>query len=145
MTTKEKLELEKRKNGFDSFRKERMPILHGFAEMLGCESPHEILIAPEKFLPYIDKYMEMQDVSDNNRIWLLTRIGYFIGELLIGKFDGCWMVDEEIESKTFARYVIGELEGEVGKVIDPFLLAQVYVDTPPPRKLIEQLGAATNS
>ena len=145
MTAKEKLELEKRKNGFDAFRKERMPILHGFAEILGCENPHEILIAPEKFLYYIDGYMEMQDVTNANRTWLLTRIGYFIGEFLISKFGGCWMVDEGVGSKTFARYVVGEFEGEAEKVIDPFFFAQTYVDTPPPRSLIEQVDAATNS
>ncbi|BBP59831.1 hypothetical protein [Pseudomonas sp. St316] len=142
MTVKEKDELERRKIGFDTFRKERMPILHNFAEILGYESPHEILIVPEKFLPYISKYMELQDVSDENRSWLLTRIGYFVGELLASKFDGCWIVDEEIDSSTFSKYVIGDFGGGGSeKVVDPFFLAQTYVDTLPPRSLIEHVDA----
>ncbi|EIK64154.1 hypothetical protein PflQ8_2442 [Pseudomonas fluorescens Q8r1-96] len=146
MTDEEKTELKKRKDRFDVFRKECMPVLHDFANILGCESPHEILIVPEKFLPYISKYMAAQDVSDSNRIWLMTRIGYFIGEWLVGKFDGCWVVDESVESKTFSRYVIGEFGGAgAGKVIDPFSLAQAYVDTRPPRNLIEQLDLVVNS
>lgn len=146
MTDEEKAELKKRKDRLDVFRQERMPVLHDFAKVLGCESPHEILIVPEKFLLYISKYMEAQDVSDDSRTWLLTRIGYFIGEWLVSRFDGCWVVDESVESKTFSRYVIGEFGSSgSGKVIDPFSLAQAYVDTRPPRKLIEQLDAVVNS
>ena len=146
LTAEEKTKLEKRKAGFDAFRDERMPVLHRFSEILGCPNPHEILIMPEKFIPYISKYMEEQDVEGDNYTWLLTRIGYFIGELLVSKFDGCWMVDERVDSDSFSRYVIGEFGySETGKVIDPFLLAQVYVDTPPPRNLVEQLDAVAKS
>jgi hypothetical protein len=139
LTAAEKAELEKRKAGFAMFREERMPVLHKFAEILECPEPHEILIMPEKFLPYISKYMEEQVIQGDNRTWLLTRIGYFIGELLVSKFDGCWMVDERVDSDTFSRYVVGEFAGmSPEKVIDPFQLAQIYVDSAPPRSLVKQ-------
>ncbi len=142
LTAAEKAKLKRRKIEFTAFREERMPILHKFAEILGCPESHEILIMPEKFLPYISKYMEGQFVQGDNRTWILTRIGYFIGELLVSKFDGCWMVDERVDSDTFSHYVIGEFVGmDPEKVIDPFLLAKIYVDSTPPRNLVEQFEA----
>lgn len=132
--------LENRKAEFENFRKERLPVLHKFAEILGCQNPHEILVTPEKFLPYISEYMKNQSIADDNRIWILTRIGYFIGELFISKFDGCWMLDDRIESKTFSRYVIGQFTSYAPeKVIDPFAWAQIYVDAEPPRNLSEHV------
>lgn len=137
LTSIQRSELLKRKAGFAAFRKERLPVLHKFAEIIGCPQPEGILLKPESYLSYISKYCEDQVVSNDNYTWFLTRIGYFIGELYVNAFDGCWDVDENPSSETFSCYVIKDFSmiDDQSKVVDPFAIAKIYVDTPAPRRL----------
>lgn len=133
--------LARRVEGFDAFRSERLPVLHEFCKSLGFAEPHEVLIHPEKFLPLLDSGFRHSVISDENRVWFITRIGYFIGEYLIGRYEGCWLVDKEPDSSTFARYVVGDFSfgDEIDPVIDPFEIAQGYTDTPVPRELAQAI------
>ena len=137
LTDQEEIELEKRKAGFEQFRDERLPVLVYFAERLGFENAYEIIREPKKFLYEISEFMADQDVLDDDRIWILTRIGYFIGECLIQQFGGCWKVNEIPDSVFFSHYVVSEFRGlnNPNAMADPFGIAQEFVDTRPPRDL----------
>ncbi|MDH2436134.1 hypothetical protein QCD60_26745 [Pokkaliibacter sp. MBI-7] len=128
--------LKERINNFEKFRKERLPVLHKFSEAIGLPNPHEILLVPKRYLPYLDEFLEDQVIEEHNRSWLITRIGYFFGEILVEEFQGCWMVDENTSSENFTKYVIGDFENNINTLtVDPFLFAARFVDTPAPRSL----------
>ncbi|MBK5302014.1 MULTISPECIES: hypothetical protein [Gammaproteobacteria] len=133
--------LARRISGFDSFKSERMPVLHEFCKSLGFDEPHEVLNQPEKFLPMMDSGFKNAVISEENRAWFITRIGYYIGEYLISLYDGLWLVDKDPSSPTFARYVVGDFsyEGVITQVVDPFEMAQCYADTPVPRFLKQEI------
>ncbi|MBF6028399.1 hypothetical protein ICY20_11660 [Pseudomonas sp. P115] len=122
---------------FETFRAERLPVLHEFCKALGFDQPHEVLIEPKKVLPLLDRGLQHAVISEENRAWLVTRIGYYIGEYLISLLGGYWLVDQDPSSPSFARYVVGDFscEGADTEVIDPFEIAQRYATTPAPRFL----------
>lgn len=99
--------LARRKAGFSAFKSERLPVLHEFCTSLGFEQPHEVLNTPGKFLAQLDSGFRSAVISEANRVWFITRIGYYIGEYLATRYDGYWQVDEDPASPTFARYVVG--------------------------------------
>ena len=140
MTSEASALLQKRKAGFDQFYAELMPVLVDFVEKLGIKPPHEVLRAAVQFVPPLDHALKnMVVASAEDRTWLLTRMGYFIGEYFVQKYGGCWSVNEAQDSKFFARYVVGQFAGlGTAAVLDPFEVAMDFVDTPVPRHL-EQL------
>ncbi|MCD5977711.1 hypothetical protein [Pseudomonas quasicaspiana] len=143
MNTGETLEslLARRVAGFDSFKAERMPVLHEFCKSLGFDQPHEVLNQPEIFLSLLDRGFINTVVSEENRVWLITRIGYYIGEYLVCLYHGLWLVDKDPSSPTFAKYVVGDFsfEGVSTQVVDPFEMARRYVETPVPRFLKQEI------
>jgi hypothetical protein len=62
---------------------------------------------------------------------LITRLGYFVGEYCVQKYSGCWFVDDLGGSRYFGRYVAGRFASVANEsaMVDPFLVAQEYVDT----------------
>ncbi|MFB3304699.1 hypothetical protein [Pseudomonas sp. AMR01] len=133
--------LARRMAEFERFRFERLPVLHEFCEALGFEQPHEVLNTPEKFLARLDSGFQNTVISEEDRVWFITRIGYYIGEYLAVVYRGYWLVDEDPASPAFARYVVGgfSFEGVVAPTVDPFNVAQRYADTPAPRFLAEEM------
>lgn len=133
--------LARRVAGFDSFKTERMPVLHEFCKSLGFDQPHEVLNGPEKFLSLLDSGFMNAVVSDENRIWLITRMGYYIGEYLVCLYDGLWLVDKDPSSPSFTKYVVVDFsfEGVIDRVVDPFEMAQYYVNTRAPRFLKQEI------
>ena len=109
-------------------------------------TPREVLRAAVQFVPPLDR--ALQDVgvaSAEDRTWLLTHVGYFIGEYFVQKYGGCWSVSEAQDSKFFARCVVGQF-AKLGTaaVFDPFDVAKDYVDAPAPRhleQLLNEFGA----
>lgn len=133
--------LARRMAEFETFRAERLPVLHEFCKALGFDQPHEVLIEPNKFLPLLDRGLQHAVISEENRVWLVTRIGYYIGEYLISLLGGYWLVDQDPLSPSFARYVVGDFscQGANTEVIDPFEIAQRYATTPEPRFLRQEI------
>jgi len=105
------MDIELQKENFGQFRKECLPVLHEFSQALGFHNPHEILINPENFLSSIDEWLAQQEINDENKVWLATRIGYFIGEYFAVKYDGCWSVCESPSSRYYGHYVVCEFSG----------------------------------
>lgn len=93
------IDIEKQKERFESFRKERMPVLHDFSQKLEFQNPHEILINPQAFLEPISSWLSEQEISKEARNWIIVRVGYFLGEFFVEKHDGCWSVCEASGSR----------------------------------------------
>jgi hypothetical protein len=129
----------------DQFLAERMPVLADFANRLELTDPVIIVADPEKFLQPIDEFMRYQILEPEDRVWILTRLGYFIGELLINRLGGCWFVNEIPDSRYFLRYVVGRFPsiGNANAMIDPFYVADVYLSQPPGRSLSMFLDQVT--
>ena len=129
---------------FETFRSERLPVLHEFCKALGLDQPHEVVNEPQKFLPLLDRGFQDAVISEENRVWLVTRIGYYIGEYLISLLGGYWLVDKNPLSPSFARYVVGDFssEGANAEIIDPFEIAQRYGTTSTPRFLRQSIETA---
>lgn len=140
------LQLERRKAEFDQFFQDLMPKLVDFVGRLGIHPPHEVLKQAARYLPYVDRACsDMTYSNPDERAWLLARIGYFIGEYLVQQYGGCWYVNDIEGSKYFARYVVGKFTvlNSPLPMVDPFSVAQQYVDTPVPRKLEELVAVVT--
>jgi hypothetical protein len=135
--------LEKRKAGFGQFYQQLIPALVEFMDKLGIQPAHEVLKQAVQFGPPVERAVRDLVVKDGqDRTWLLARMGYFIGEYFAQKYGGAWYVNEIEESRYFARYVVGKFNGlhDPKPMIDPFQIAQTYVDTPPPRTLEKLLA-----
>ncbi len=119
----------KRKENFNSFLNERMPLLVNFMTNLGYEQPHLVLLEAEKFIPTLSAYLKGQEIDSEDRNWLTTVIGYFIGEVLVQKYDGLWFFNEDANSMTYGKYVVGGFS-TVNKsiAIDPFNASYKYVN-----------------
>jgi hypothetical protein len=110
---------------FEQFLAERMPVLVQFAEALGSPEPHRILNEPHLFAAGISDWLAHQTVGDEDRPWLLSRLGYFIGEYLVIRFGGLWFVCEAADSKFCGRYVVGQFTDvkNTKALADPFEVA----------------------
>ncbi|WP_426321947.1 hypothetical protein [Pseudoduganella sp. R-43] len=144
MTAQDMATLEKRKAGFNEFYGELMPVLVDFVGKLGIQPAHEVLNHAAQFAPYVEQALQDMLVADEgDRAWLLTRMGYWVGEYFVQEFGGCWFVNDIPGSRYFSRYVVGKFAKakDQAMMIDPFEIAASYVDTPPPRRLTALLAA----
>lgn len=137
LLAEERILRDHRRANFDDFLAERMPVLADFAEALGLQDPAMIVADPERYLPSVDAYMATQVVEPNDRVWILTRIGYFVGEIMVQRLGGCWVLNEIPDSRFFLRYVVGEFVSvpNPNAMVDPFDAAAAFVDEPPGRRL----------
>lgn len=139
MTHEERQLLEKRRVSFRAFSAERAPVLSDFAERLELPTPARISTEPTLFLNRVDAFMREQEIDEDDRLWILTRMGYYIGELLIEKLGGGWFVNEDPDSRYFLHYVVGRFPGasNQGAMVAPFEVAAYLVAQPPGRSLID--------
>lgn len=131
-------DIEQRKANFQQFYGELIPVLVDFVGKLGIDPAHEVLHNAGQFAPLLGTALRSMTVeSTEDRLWLVTRMGYFIGEYFAQKHGGCWFVNEVPDSRYFGRYVVGHFAslGDALPMIDPFLVAQAYVDETVPRSL----------
>ena len=128
----------RRRAGLEVFVQESMPVLIDFMERLELPYPDMVLKEAEKYAAPLDAWMRDQVIEPGNRIWILTRIGYFIGELLNQRLGGCWFLDEDAGSPYFLQYVVGQFTrlNNPNARIAPFALADYYVAQPPGRDLL---------
>lgn len=137
--------LDRRRAGFDEFLAERMPVLAEFMQVLQFPNPALVLVEAEKYLAGLDQWVSLQVIgSEDDRIWLLTRLGYFVGEYLVQGLNGCWIFNENPESQTFGRYVVGQFSKIRNRnaMVDPFMVADMCIAEPPGRSLQNLLDEA---
>jgi hypothetical protein len=147
MTKEDAALLDRRKAVFDDFYDDLLECLVDFVDKMGIGHAHKVLKQADLFVPYLARALEKMEVDgDDERIWLLARVGYFLGEYFVQRYGGCWYVNDIPGSRYFARYIVGQFSrlGHPTAMIDPFQAAEVYVDTPAPRdleKLIAEVEA----
>jgi len=138
MTPEQKYVLDKRKKDFPVFYEQLIPSLVDFISKMGISPAYEVLKNAPTFVPLLSTALQDLDVVDEqDKVWLQTRLGYFIGEYFAQKYSGAWYPNENPTSRYFARYVVGKfaLKGERELNLDPFFLAEAYICAPMPRAL----------
>jgi hypothetical protein len=138
--------LERRREGFETFYSELMPCLVDFVGKMGVQPAHMVLTQAAAYAPILEEALQNMAVADDDdRDWIVARMGYFIGEYFVQQFAGCWMVNDIPESRYFARYVVGRFEGakNLAMSIDPLEMAINFVEAPMPRRLQSLLDAAS--
>lgn len=143
LTSSERKLLADREAEFDEFLEDRMPVLAEFMEALGLPDPPMVLVEAERYLPPLDLWLKDQDIKADDETWLLTRIGYFIGEYLVQRLGGCWFLNDVPDSKYFARYVVGEFAETPNRnaMVDPFDIASVFIAEPRGRSLSQLVNS----
>lgn len=156
--TAEEVEIRtKRRKAFRSFVADIKPAVLEFAEFIGVENPQTAVEQPENFLKVLEAFLKVEDVSEleqKDKEWLHLRLMYFIGQLLLHRYGGIWFLNENLEAKSFLRYVVGYFErGAVPKnlSVDPFSVVEDFLALPPERSLIltikeveEEMGLKEN-
>jgi hypothetical protein len=136
METPEEL-LTRRRAGLSLFADESKPVLREFATDLGALRPEDISLDPLRFSDLIDRWCSQQELSDDDAIWLTTRIAYFLGAVIIHRYRGTWDVCDHPGHGTYGRYVVSAQ----GKHFDVFDAAHSFVGSPPPRSLREAIAS----
>lgn len=137
LTPDEQALRDRRRAGFEAFFQESMPVLVEFMNNLELPEPHMVLRDPDRFLAPVDAWMRNQEVAAEDRVWILTRLGYFIGQLLNARHGGHWFLNEVPDSRYFLRYVVGRFTRipNPNAMVDPFHVADVYLSQPAGRSL----------
>jgi hypothetical protein len=135
LNSDEKALIENRRLRFDLFLAERMPVLTDFMLRLELPNPAMVLVEADKYLAALDEWLRDQHVDPNEKTWLVTRLGYFIGEYLVQRLDGCWNLNEIPDSRYFGRFVVGSFShaSNQNAMIDPFVVADACIAEPPGR------------
>jgi hypothetical protein len=137
LSDEERSERDRRRAGIDAFLAERMPVLSDFAKRLELRDPPMIVADPDCYLPSIDAYLKDQVIKPDDRVWVLTRLGYLIGEVLIQRLSGSWFLNEIPDSRYFLRYCVGRFAAAANPaaMVDPFHVADTYLAQPLGRSL----------
>lgn len=137
LTKQEAQELKVKNDAFFDFCEEILSILGDFAERLGLKDPAMIVSNPDFYLSDIDRFLERLQIDEEDFAWIAARVGYFIGEIIVARLDGCWFVNDIPDSRYFARYLVGQFSKgkRNGSMIDPLEAAVGFLVQPPPRTL----------
>lgn len=133
--------IEKRKAGLDQFVTESFSVIVDFADRLGINDPHKVLTdfncLKDFIFSTVNDFVKSQIIKQNDRAWIITRIGYLLGEYFKEKYSGYWTVNENRNSKQFGHYVIfvKSSNGSLLYPIDVFSAAMEYIDQNPDRNL----------
>jgi hypothetical protein len=141
VTSEQQELLAKRQTAFDQWLTERMPILRDFAAALDLPDPPLIVADPDRYLPPIGAWLRNQVVEPGDWAWAVSRVGYFVGEVLIQRFAACWLVCDAPGSRLFARYVVGRFRrvSNPAAIADPVEVVAAYLSEPPGHDLVRML------
>jgi hypothetical protein len=122
--------------------RERLDMLVEFAEDLSFDVPTSIVSDPEAALLMLHRFLVGQSVDEEDFSWIVSRLAAFVGELLVYRLGGHWLLCAQTESRFSGRYVVDVLvPGERRAVlVDPFEVAATFVLQPPPRSLVDHLA-----
>jgi hypothetical protein len=142
LTPEEEVLKQRRRAQLSPFLAQKGPVLADFAERLELADPSAIVTDPMRCLPAIAAFMRDQEISANDRVWIHTRLGYFIGDLLAQRFGGRWFLNEIPDSRYFLHYVVGEFAGvkNPNAMVAPFEVADDLLRQPPGRDLAALVG-----
>ena len=139
LTPDQQATLDRRRAGFDQYLEERMPLLVEFCDRLELPDPYRVLNEAELFIDPIDEWVARQELHDDadqdERIWLAVRLAYFLGELLVQRFHGCWFVEDNPNGRYFGNFVVGRFSHFPNGRVDPSLAIKELTDQPVGRSL----------
>ena len=136
-------QLAARQANFTVFHQELAQVLVDFIGRIGIEPAAPVLKQAAQYVPLVEQALRDMAVADEaDRTWLTARIAYFLGEVFVQQYDGCWYVNDAPGSPLHARYVVGKFAkpAQAAMPVDPFGLAQAYVAAPVPRGLATLLA-----
>lgn len=136
-------QLSARQANFTVFHQELAEVLVDFIGRIGIEPAAPVLKQAAQYVPLVEQALRDMAVADEaDRTWLTARIAYFLGEVFVQQYDGCWYVNDAPGSPLHARYVVGKFAkpAQAAMPVDPFGLAQAYVAAPVPRGLATLLA-----
>ena len=144
------VDIEDRKQKFEAFLEERVPVLFEFAKNLGFKNPQDIFHSPQSFLASLSDWLSKQEISEANKPWAASRFGYFIGEYFVVRFDGGWQLCDSNDSRHYGQYVVGDFSrlDNPNVIINPMEAACNLVNEPKGRSLktlIADIEASLNS
>lgn len=125
---------------FLAFKSEKDPVLEEFLTALGL--PPQTKEIPS-LLRHLDSVLKMELFEQDDFPWLVTRLGYFVGDFFVQKFGGKWFLNQIPETKFFLRYVVGDFNRITNRsaLIDPHLIAYDFIRSSPPRDLVKLVEA----
>jgi hypothetical protein len=89
------------------------------------EDPGRSLAEVERTLPRL----RVASMSQEDRLWLITRMMHFIAALARQRWGGTWRVETNPKGRFFQRYVLGGFKNTpVTVVLDPAAAAAAVVD-----------------
>jgi hypothetical protein len=127
----------RRKAAFQQFVDERVPVLLELANSLQFAREDRIVLEPWLFLANLDTWLAEQEITAEDRVWAVSRIGYWIGEAIVVRYDGRWFLNDIPGSRYFLRYVVGKCARlrNSNAMVDPLLVADSLLAEPPGRRL----------
>lgn len=142
LTQQEQNEVARLRANFESVVGERMPVLANFAEGLDLAEPLTIVADPQRYVTEVGDFMRDQIIDEDDRAWITTRLAYLIGEVLVQRLAGRWLLNEIPDSRYFARYVVSDFlrVKNPTAMVDPFEAANMFVSQSPPRDLVALLA-----
>ncbi|MFK7822135.1 MAG: hypothetical protein AB8G99_25795 [Planctomycetaceae bacterium] len=131
LTPQQAADLDRRRAEFAPFFADVMPVLVDFCTALELPNPHEVLNDPEPFVDPIASWLLAQDLptaTHDDRIWLFCRVGYFIGEVFVRRYSGCWFVDDLPKPNWFSHFVVGQFPRFPNARVAPMQMAIDLID-----------------
>ncbi|MEM9492663.1 MAG: hypothetical protein AAGC55_26180 [Myxococcota bacterium] len=102
---------------FDDFVDTNQRLLRELFEQIGATDIENLHRQPSAYVDTLDRWLGEQDLAamdDDDRVWLAGRVGSLVGDVLIERFAGRWMVCDRAESPNFLRYVVGDFKSGPG-------------------------------
>ncbi|MGM0575837.1 MAG: hypothetical protein ACQEXJ_08930 [Myxococcota bacterium] len=128
----------RRRAQFEAMMAERLDVLKDFAERLELSEPGWIVARPEACLPALEAFMRDHEIeSHDDLVWVLPRLGYFVGEILVERYGGHWFLDEADHSRFYLHPVVGEFDAfdNPAARVAPMEVAAAWLEQTPPRSL----------
>lgn len=136
---------EERVRGLSEWEDESKAAVYELAEVVGIDPPSILVDEPRLGLVELEEllcYEELEKLAEEDAVWTEWHVLAFVGEYLIHKFDGVWVVDDDPESSTFGRYLVAARSPADGKLtkIDVRDYVHSFLFSPPGRSFIRFIG-----
>lgn len=138
-------EVHARQHRLTDFAQEGEQLLLEFAQASQLESHASVLQkakACAKLLQVVDAQLADAYLEEEDRTWLVPRLGYAIGQYFILDYNSNWGVNTQPDSPQYGHYVVlVPSPSDASKVypVDPFEAAYEYVYQEPDRDLLSLL------
>jgi hypothetical protein len=131
LTPEEQQQLQERTEAFADVMEELEPAICELADHLGMPHPERAIHRLDAVLAELDQTLpklNLEALEPQQLVWLNTRLLYFIGQWLVKRYEGHWLLQDDPESDFFLHYVTGGFQRSPDPqlIVDPLELA-IYV------------------